>query len=144
MSFLENVHAILISSCIAILLPITVYWGVSSIYTYPTYQDFAAQCIEAPVDGKQHEELKHKEWQETKKPFNNANFYSSTITGILLVIVGSYIATKTLSIGLITGGILNVLMGLVFNPGIALLNFAIVFLALMTIILSTMIVQRKD
>lgn len=146
MNFLDNVHAILISLCIAILLPITVYWGVSSVYSYPDYKDFKKQHKQELVDDEtpdQQAKIKVKKWQEAKKPFNNAIFYSATLIGILLVIIGSYSAIKTLSIGLIAGGIFNVLMGLCFNPGIALLNFAIVFLVLMTIIFS-MIIKNKD
>ncbi len=142
MNFLDNLHAVLVSAAIAILLPITVYWGVSSLYSCPNWRDFNLEYTQEPgVDETQHN-IHLAAWEESKKPFNKALFCAATCIGLLLVVIGSYSSIKSLSIGLLAGGLFTFLMGLTVNPGIALLNFALVAAVLMIIIFSLMI-QRK-
>ncbi|MBS1986597.1 hypothetical protein JST99_01550 [Candidatus Dependentiae bacterium] len=143
MNFLDNLHAVLISISIAILLPITVYWGVSSVYACPNWRDFNLEYTQEPDADEAQNDIRLAAWEEAKKPFNKALFSTATLIGLLLIVVGSYSPIKALSIGLLAGGLFTFLMGLTVNPGIALLNFVIAALILMIIIVSLMI-QRKS
>ncbi|MDR3647141.1 MAG: hypothetical protein P4L22_06380 [Candidatus Babeliales bacterium] len=142
MNFLEILHEILLALFIAILLPITIYWGVSSIYVNPVYSDFKVQTNIEIKDEKiieANQKLQNENWQKAKKPFDNAMFFSSIILGFLSIILGSFLSINGLAMGLVAGGLITIFMGLTFGQGVAIINFGILLLLLIFIISLTII-----
>lgn len=151
MNFLETLHEILISLCIAILLPINLYLGINLVYENPTYpvvynyQDAQGQVMLDDCDKqskKDAEKLEIEAWQKSKSKFDQATFLSSVLFGFLLILTASVISIKTISVGLVIGGILNILMGLFFIPKISALNFMI-FLALLLAIIFMVVIKKN-
>lgn len=146
MNFLDILHELLLALCIAILLPVTLYWGVNTIYENPNYKDFEIQSNLEAKDEKIVEantKLQTENWQKAKKPFDQAIFYASLIIGFLAIVIGSFISINGLAIGLVAGGFIIICMCLVFNPGIAILNFSI-FLFLLVTIISLTVIKRRN
>jgi hypothetical protein len=147
MNFLELLHELLLALCIAILLPVTIYWGVSSIYVNPNYNDFAIPInddIKNELTEKANKKLQSENWQKARKVFDTYVFYSYLIVGLLAILVGSFISINGLAIGLVAGGFINICMSIAFNQGSAFFNFAIfLFLLLMIIALTIKKKQSK-
>jgi hypothetical protein len=137
MNFLEIIRELLLGLCIAILIPITTYWGVNVLFDNPGYQ-YVSEGAENAEAKKQHEE----DWKKTRNLFQKAMFIGALIVGSMSIVAGTMISINSLSMGLIGGGIINICMALCFNPYKALLNFCI-FLSLL-IILIFLIVRNKN
>lgn len=144
MKILEIFSDILLSLAIAILLPLTVYWGVSVVYEYPKYSDYV-KPVEYNQSVKEEDRVNSDKqidlFNKAKKPFENAMFFTCLIVGILSLIIGSFISINSLALGLIGGGILNIVLGLTHNPNTALISFVTMLLLLILIIL---LIIRKN
>jgi len=134
--FLKLVRELLLGVCVAILIPITTYWGVNVLFDNPRYQYVNEESRDAEAK-KQYEE----DWKKARNVFEKAMFIGALIVGCLSIVVGALISVNSLSMGLIGGGIVNIFMALAFNPYAALFNFCI-FLSLL-IILIFLIVRNK-
>lgn len=141
MQTLEFIKDILLAMCIAILLPVTVYWGVSLVSKNPSYGDYVTN-----YDAKSAEEVsifneQSKKFNEVKSYFDNRMFYTSIAIGLITIIIGTLISVYSLSIGLIMGGFLNICMALIFNPSVPLTNFIIFLFLLISLII--MLLKRN-
>ncbi len=142
MNFLETLQELLLALFIAILLPVTLYWGISCVYTNPNYKDF--EIVNSEITKEIAEKLQAENYQKSKDPFDNAVFYSAITVGFVSIISGAFIAINSLAIGLVAGGFISIFMGLAYSPGVAIFNFGILLFLFSTIISITVIKKKSQ
>lgn len=107
---------------IAVLLPMMVYYGVSTFSPKPEYRDYQIENYHEKHDRASTEEKIELEEQksklddqrrEHKKRFQRHLFFVAAPVGIIAVIAGSIIAVQAIGTGFMLGGIITLSEGYV-------------------------------
>jgi hypothetical protein len=138
MNFIEFLRETLLSLSIAILLPITVYWGILVFFPEPKIEAFVQENTTPEVRSTQLDA-----WQKAKIPGEKAMFFTMLFVGLAAILIGSLVHINSLGSGLIGGGIINIFFALAHNHNIAKLNFILFLFALLSIIGLLIFKSRK-
>lgn len=151
MKFIETAQEILLACIVAIMIPIVVYWGGKTFYPLNVESsmvgyDVPAQDMSPKVEltdaQKESETIKADLQIKHTAKVRAFHFWLYLISAFLVIVIGSCINISSLSLGLIGGGVLNVLMTIgngLDNPA---MNLALFLLFLSTLIV--IIVKRNN
>ena len=141
MKLAETIKEILLAFSIAIMVPVLSYWGVQAIYNNNKIEEVVGsdsktkdQTIKQTSDMGN---LTLQNLQEVKK----ISFWVYLVVAFLAICPGAFIADNSLSMGLIGGGVFNILGSIVNSPNSPIINLSIFLLLFITLIL--LIVFRK-
>ncbi len=105
---------------IAVVFPMMVYYGVSSVSPSPQWEDYMIENYEgrhqraSPEEQLQLEtersELEAKRREDFKR-FHQHLFFTAVPVGVLAIVVGVFLPAQTLGTGLMFGGILSLCVG---------------------------------
>ncbi|MFH2138373.1 MAG: hypothetical protein ABII88_07665 [Candidatus Omnitrophota bacterium] len=105
---------------IAILLPMLVYYGLSSFVHRPFWKDYQIEDYSERYDDatplqkaaleKERKELNNK-WKEDNEVFERYFFYAAIPIGIVVTIGGIIVKIQAVGAGLMVGGIVTLLWG---------------------------------
>ncbi len=103
---------------IAIVIPLLIFYGVSSFSPPPKFEDYVtvvpfnpnatAQERQASVEKQRAEQ---KNFNDAKSRFASRLFYASAPLGYLAILIGGFMAVSAVGTGLIFGGIFSVING---------------------------------
>lgn len=105
---------------IAILLPLTVYYGVSTFSSEPKYRDYQIEnyhekheraTTEQQIELEQRRTQLNNQRIADEKRFQRHLFFVAAPIGIIAIIVGSVIAVQAIGTGLMLGGIITLAEG---------------------------------
>ena len=105
---------------LAIILPLTVYYGVSTFSPRPQYRDYEIENFrEKHERGTDEEKIKleeersglNEQRRDDKERFERNVFFVAVPVGIIAVIAGSIIAIQAIGSGLMLGGIFTLTEG---------------------------------
>lgn len=119
MKFVEIIQEILLALSIAILMPVTVYWGINTFY--PTVKVIETEKQEETTEAKELES-KQKQQRETQEIIS---FWVYLSIAILVITIGSFVKNNSLSMGLNGGGVLNLIMSISNSSKMPLINFSV-------------------
>jgi len=106
---------------LAVILPVLVYYGVSTAGPPPKYEDYCVKSYEARTESASKEEKFRLEKEEQKlskareaaeKRFEERLFEAAAPIGILALIIGSFLRPATVGAGLMFGGLFTFTEGL--------------------------------
>lgn len=108
MNIMEFIKELLLGLSIAVLVPAVSYWGIYAVYVDSVDKQISQlqQQNNSEVDKPQNEVMNLMD-QKT-----NVRFFAYTLIGVLAIILGLFMTIQSLSIGLIGGGIINLLLGI--------------------------------
>jgi hypothetical protein len=104
---------------IAVILPLLIYYGVSTFHPAPKIQDFYKNTEilgpnTTPEERKEFQEKRRKDveaFSAANKEFSRVLVMAATPLGIAAILIGSYLAINSIGTGLILGGIIAVAFG---------------------------------
>lgn len=162
MNIFEGIRTAALAFGIALLIPLTSYYGIQVINPAPKHPTASAEAPEYPGYDASKEELNEydiknrpfkeeynkrvKEYRNLLKSYRNSYFYMSFCIGILIIIIGAIIVpTDALGTGFIIGGIITLIQGYAFVWGeiTDLIKFISLISALLLFFLLGIIIWRK-
>lgn len=108
---------------IAIILPMLIHYGVSTITPMPKwedryssnyYQDYQNATPEAKIEMKKQEEQKAQVLREKQRIFQRNLFFVAVPVGIFSILFGSVVAIQSVGTGFMFGGIFCLIQGYSF------------------------------
>lgn len=99
---------------IAIILPMLVHYGVSSIYPEPKWDEYVSNDSVSAVRNSSPQEQekrdierekKQKEYENAKKIFGARLFFVEIPVAIIAVVIGAFLSIQSIGAGLLFGGI---------------------------------------
>ncbi len=107
---------------IAVIFPLMLYFGISSVSPPPDWQDYMVEDFQERHDRADLEEQKQLEAErfeqgerhrEHLRHFQKHLFFVTVPAGIIAIIVGTFLTLPAVGTGLIFGGILSITRGYV-------------------------------
>ena len=105
---------------IAVVLPMMVYYGVSSVSPPPDWEQYTIENYyerhqRASSEEQQRLEAQKSEretkWREEFRGFQQHLFFTAIPVGMLAIVIGVFLPVPTVGTGLMFGGILNICVG---------------------------------
>jgi len=147
MTILKMVQELVLSLCIATLLPITVYLGISSLYPMPEYKSFEVKNNSVVTDAKiiqENEEIQREAYKKATAPIKSNYFYVYIAAAILCFIGSSLIQIKSIAIGLILAGFTLICLSLTSMPEAPVSNFIFFLLILLGVFYLALVKNKQE
>lgn len=145
MKLIEVIQEILLAFCIAIMVPVVAYWGVQTFYSKNSTQGVVgynsttvSQNVEQVIVTPK-VELEKKQKQDN---VHRGSFLVYLVAAVLAILAGSFIKINSLSMGFIGGGVINILLSLVYSSNNPITNLGI-FLFLFLVLILIIIMRKK-
>lgn len=146
MNTMEFIKELLLGLSIAVVLPTVTYWGIYAFYS-SAFDKEVAVLQEKQIsssDSEKQEEINREYFAKTKEIYDRkkqVNFFTYICIGILAIIAGLLISVQSLSVGFISGGIINILIGITNSLNSAVLTF-VSLLGLLVFLIAVVLVKR--
>ena len=121
--FVERSKHVVVALGLAVILPMLVYYGVSSVIPPPEWRDYTPRREQAETpksearDQKETQKLTAflvspgKDFVEAKRAFSRALFFVAVPVGLIAIVVGGLLSVPAIGPGLILGGVASLVLG---------------------------------